>query len=508
MKYIIYCRKSSEDESHQVQSLETQIALLDEYSKKWDLNIVDRLHESRSARNDNHRPLFSSMIERIKKGEVEAILTAHIDRLSRNGSESAMIIKLFEEGKLKEIRTPSKIYNSIQDLLYMDFDFVFASHYSRNLSIRVKEGIQTKLKKGEFPNRTPIGYFNKEGKIYPDPIYSLPVKRAFELYATGEYSLKQIVNKINDEGYRSRGGQTIRKSTFERILKNPIYIGIVRVNGKNYNGIHESIISQELFDTVQNINNLKTRPRPIKHNFLYAGFVRCAECGCLFTPAVKVKRSLKKYLYYYCTNGKFICNQHKKYSRASDIQDMAQSIFDGLSNAMNSEIAKLSLESYYQSIKDEVGFEEQTKTNLDFQIKKNKEKQNKLLDLLLEEKIVQETYDTKLATLKIEEKELIKQQTNFKPQDPDVTLELLNNFKTEAISLKKVFFEGDDEVKKDLLNSALWNFSVKDGKVANVRYKVLYEKLSETVKSADFATWLGDRDSDPDIQLQKLLSYH
>ena len=109
MKYIIYCRKSSEDDSHQVQSLETQITLLDELAKRSNLDVVDRLQESRSAKNVDNRPLFNSMIERVKNGEIDGLLVAHIDRLSRNGSESALITKLFEDGLLKEIRTPSKI---------------------------------------------------------------------------------------------------------------------------------------------------------------------------------------------------------------------------------------------------------------------------------------------------------------------------------------------------------------------------------------------------------------
>ena len=66
-------------------------------------------------------------------------------------------------------------------------------------------------------------------------------------------------------------------------------------------------------------------------------------------------------------------------------------------------------------------------------------------------------------------------------------MELLNNFRNETISLSKVFLEGDDEVKQDLLKSALWNFTVQDKRVASVWYKTLYEKLEKASKSSDFA---------------------
>lgn len=508
MKYIIYCRKSSEDEDRQTQSLETQITILDEYAKKCNLMIVDRLEESRSAKKSGNRPLFNSMIKRINSGEVEGILVAHIDRLSRNGTESAIITSLLEEGKLKEIRTPSNIFNSAQDILFMDINFAFSSYYSRNLSVRVKEGIQTKLKKGEFPNMAPLGYINKDKKIYSDSEFVPLVKRVFELYSSGSYSLKQLVNKLYDEGFRSKYGSKIWKSTYERMLKNPVYVGLIPYNDKIFKGIHEPIISEELFESCQNINKFKSRPRPIKHDFLYRGFVKCDVCGCMFTTSLKIKPSQKKYIYYYCTNGKFICDQHKSYLRDNKIKDLAQSIFDNISETFDSEIAQLSLEAYYQSIKDETKFEEQSKTNTQELINKNKAKQDKLLDLLLEEKITQETYDTKLELLKTEEKDLIKKQNNKKQTNPDVTLELLNNFKSEAISLKNVFSEGDDQVKQDLLNSALWNFSVKDGKVAKIRYKRLYEKVAKVSKSDDFAKWLRGRDSNPNTQIQNLQSYH
>jgi hypothetical protein len=75
--------------------------------------------------------------------------------------------------------------------------------------------------------------------------------------------------------------------------------------------------------------------------------------------------------------------------------------------------------------------------------------------------------------------------------DLDTTLELLKNFKNEAISLSKMFSEGDEEIKKDLLDSVLWNFSIKDKKLASIRPKILYEKLLNMPKSANFADWRG-----------------
>lgn len=504
MKYIIYCRKSSEDDSKQIQSLETQERLLVEYAQRAGLDVVEVLHESRSAKNDNNRPLFNSMLKKLQNGEIDGILVAHIDRLSRNGMESAKIIKLFEEGLLKEIRTPSRIYSTLQDLLYMDFDFVFASHYSRNLSIRVKEGMQTKVKKGEYPGQAPLGYENRDGKIYPHPKYSSLIRKVFELYSSGDYSLKQLSNTLYQLGYRSTNGGKIRKSTYDRMLRNPAYIGKIKYDGRIYDGIHTPLISEELYTTAQEVNLNKARPRPEKYKFLYRGFVKCDVCSCLCTASFKKGR----YIYYYCTNGKFLCEQHKSYMRDYVIEELAQGIFNNISDVVNSEIAQLSLEAYCNSLINDSEDTDKSLKRIDGQLAKLKQKEDRLLDLLLEEKITSEVYDEKLKSLGQETKRLNKQKKRIKKQKPEVTLELLQNFKTEAISLAKVFKEGDDQVKQDLLNSALWNFSVRDKKVAKVRYKTLYQKLINASISDDFATWLGDRDLNPDYILQRDVSCH
>src|ERR1700722_4518443 len=98
MRYFIYCRRSSEEESKQIQSLETQERELLEYATKYNLEIKEIIKESKSAKTDGNRPLFSKMFESISHGEASGVLVLHIDRLSRNGIESGKIIKLFEAG--------------------------------------------------------------------------------------------------------------------------------------------------------------------------------------------------------------------------------------------------------------------------------------------------------------------------------------------------------------------------------------------------------------------------
>lgn len=181
MKYLIYCRRSSED-TKQSQSLETQLNILNDFVARNNFEVVDKIVESKSAKEDGMRSGFTELLDRIAKGEADGILVAHIDRLSRNGTDSAKLTKLLTSGKLKEIRTPGKTYSTSNDILMMDIEFAMAAEYSRNLGIRIKEGNANKLRKGGFVGWAPIGYINREGRIVPDPKRSGFVRQGFEMY--------------------------------------------------------------------------------------------------------------------------------------------------------------------------------------------------------------------------------------------------------------------------------------------------------------------------------------
>ena len=138
MRYFAYCRKSSENDSHQAQSIETQIRILKEFSLNNNLDIADFIIETKSAKDDGNRPQFEEMLKRFAKKEAEGLLVCHIDRISRNWIEAGQISKLHDLGLIKEIRTPSKTYNTSADMFMMGIELASATYYSRNLSERVK----------------------------------------------------------------------------------------------------------------------------------------------------------------------------------------------------------------------------------------------------------------------------------------------------------------------------------------------------------------------------------
>ncbi len=491
MKYFIYCRKSSEEEGKQLQSLETQERILTDYARLHNLEVIDIIKEKKSAKTEHQRPKFTAIIDRIEKGEGDAILVIDTDRLTRNLLEGAKLLTMFEKGTLKEIRTRNLIYSSLESLNGLIDKIASATKYSRELQIKVLDGNASKLLKGEYPSFAPIGYVNKFPTIVFDPIRAPYIKEIFSLYETGDYSTKQLSKLMYEKGLRSVNGHKVSKSTVNRILRNPEYYGVIRRKGTIYKSQHIGLTDKNTFDTCQDILSGKHTGRSRTHTFLYRGYLNCAVCGCKYTAS----RKKTKYDYYYCTNSKGTCQEHRSYLSKNEVEGITLKLFKDFS--LDEEMADLSFEGYAEDFRKSNVSIGDMRGAIDNKIVTVKKNLNLLLDLLLAQKISQERYDEKNKELEGELVTLEVQLKNLKPTDVESTLELMGRFKREACDLPEIFMGGDDVVKADLLKGVLWNFSLKEGIIQSVQYKKPYSFIQNLSKTADIETWRRGRGSNP-----------
>ena len=91
----------------------------------------------------------------------------------------------------------------------------------------------------------------------------------FELYATGEYSIRGLHSYATEQGLTSRKGNSITHSSVAEMLKNPFYYGNFIWSGKQYHGKHPPIIEKALFDRVQAVISNKNRTRKSVRGFVY-----------------------------------------------------------------------------------------------------------------------------------------------------------------------------------------------------------------------------------------------
>ena len=369
-------------------------------------------------------------------------------------------------------------------MLYMDFDFVFAAHYSRNLSIRVKEGNKTKLEKGEYPGMAPLGYINKNAKIYPDPTRKKYIQKAFTLYNKGEHSLKAITEILYKDGFRTRlANKKVHKSVIQRIFRSPFYYGVISRNGLLYKGIHKPLVSKSLFDQVNNRLDDKNRTKRKTHDFLYRPFLSCENCKCQLTATIKKE----KYNYYYCTNGKGKCEEHKKYISESDMETLVKKHLKKFT--LKKHLADLSLDLYIEDLKNEYKDKISVKEVLSNRTEKIDKKLDNLLNLYLDGGIEKEKYSEKQKELKNEKTELETQLKQTKDISLEKTLELLYEIKNRACSFDELFSCDDKYVKQDVLNSLLWNLGIKEQKVASVQYKLPYAYFENLNETDDISIW-------------------
>jgi len=226
----------------------------------------------------------------------------------------------------------------------MNVEFGMANQFILDLSKNVKRGLKAKAEKGWFPSTAPLGYLNDKSKgkgrreiIKDHDRFSL-VKRMWELMFTGRYSPPKILNTANNKwGFRTVHGNPLSRSGIYRIFTNPFYYGwfeYPKGSSNWYKGSHEPMITAQEYDEVQILLGRKGRPRPKKHNFAFAGLVRCGQCGAMVTaeeknqvicsacrhkfssnnrlacpkcktPIEKMKEpTILKYVYYHCTKRK------------------------------------------------------------------------------------------------------------------------------------------------------------------------------------------------------------
>ena len=159
IKYCLYARKSSEDDERQALSIDSQIKEMIGKAEKAGAEIVETLRESKSAKASGCRPIFNQLLELIRDGECNSILTWAPDRLSRNAGDLGSLVDLMDQGLLHEIRTHGQTFtnNPNEKFLLM----ILCSQEkleNANRGINVKRGQKTQAEMGYRPCMPPLGY--------------------------------------------------------------------------------------------------------------------------------------------------------------------------------------------------------------------------------------------------------------------------------------------------------------------------------------------------------------
>jgi site-specific DNA recombinase len=311
---VIYVRVSSPRQKEEGFSIPAQLQFLREYGASKGMVIVNEFIDDETARSVG-RTQFGSMLKYLRKHpEVRCVLAEKVDRLYRNSEDEVKLAKLDPEIHFVKENTVHSRHSRASEKFVHRIRVAVSENYSDNLSEETIKGMTEKARQGIWPSAAPIGYLNvqlpsaKRG-IIPDPERASLVRRCYELYATGCYSMRALAKWALENGLRFRkSGKPVNKATLNVILHNPIYYGGFMWNGRMYAGSHEAIVSVDLWQRVQEVaaGRYAQRHRVVKHDLAFAGLMRCGHCGCAMVGEIKKER----YVYYHCSRGKGKCPEN------------------------------------------------------------------------------------------------------------------------------------------------------------------------------------------------------
>lgn len=355
----LYVRVSTDEQKRKGNSLLEQENRLIKYCETHNVKIKGIFREDYSAKNFN-RPEWKKLIAIIKKDrsrEINNILIVKWDRFSRNIELAYEMI-----GILRKYNTQATAIDQPVELSVPESSVVLAFYLSipeaenSRRALNTMRGIRLAKEMGRYPNKAPLGFINTEG--LDGRKYIKPIRHdaeiliwAFEQLAKNFYAVDEIRRMVNAKGLECS------KSNFWTLIRNPVYCGYVRIFSNDgtlqlVKGIHEPIISEDLFQEVQNV--IGTRRKAInkrdelKTIFVLKGYLRCPECDHLFTASVSKGRT-KKYAYYHCAK------QCKKRIRADQINESYNN------QLQQFQLSSGALELFEMILKEENTYEQRTK---------------------------------------------------------------------------------------------------------------------------------------------------
>lgn len=340
LKYCLYVRKSSESEERQVMSIDSQIKEMMKISERDNLEIVSIKQESHSAKETGQRPVFNELIEEIRNEKFNAVLTWAPDRLSRNAGDLGKVVDLMDAGKLQMIQTYGQTFsnNPNEKFLLMILGSQ-AKLENDNRGINVKRGQRSRVERGLWPGLAPLGYLNqrhmdKKAQVIVDEVRAPVIKKIFEKVAYENYSGRKVYNWLRHEiNFYTRGNKPLTLSGIYRVLDNTFYYGEFQYpkgTGEWRTGIHEPIITKELFEKAQTQLKRNNIVRETKE-FAFTKLFTCGKCGSGISAEEKWKQlkggGANRHIYYSCSRARDR-NCKNQYIREEDLIKQIISFID------------------------------------------------------------------------------------------------------------------------------------------------------------------------------------
>lgn len=317
----IYLRKSRADREAEARGEEETLArherILLDLAKRRGCHIGAIYREVVSGETISARPVMQRLLQEVESGMWDGVLVVEVERLARGDSiDQGVVARAFQYSDTKII-TPTKTYdpNNEFDEEYFEFGLFMSRREYKTIKRRLNAGRVSSVQEGKYcGNKPPYGYrrvkleHTKGYSLEPIPKQAEIVKLIYNWYTYGidgeRIGTVKITRKLNEMGVKTQTGKVWTQSSVICVLDNPVYTGKIRWNRRKamnkiengnvvksrprsadyilIEGLHEPIISQELYDAAQYYRH-KNPPVPTGLNNTVknplSGLIRCGKCG-------------------------------------------------------------------------------------------------------------------------------------------------------------------------------------------------------------------------------------
>ena len=317
IRCAIYTRKSSEEGlDKEFNTLDAQRESGINYVKSqvhqgWEV-ISEHYDDGGFSGGNMNRPALKRLLNDIKSGLVDMIVIYKIDSLTRSLTDFSKMVEVFDKHCVSFVSVTQN-FNTYDSMGRLTLNVLLSfAQFEREVSgERIRDKIQASKKKGMWVGGPlPLGYDVVDKKLLINEKEANIIRLIFEKYLSCK-SPQYLADWLNENGYRTKskitktgkawGGKMFDRAHLYRVLDNQIYLGKIHCRGEFFEGQHEAIISQELWDKVHRLKNTPVVDKgPINQTFNFKtlkGLLFCGCCDCRMVPTRGHKKG-KEYHYY------------------------------------------------------------------------------------------------------------------------------------------------------------------------------------------------------------------
>jgi len=335
VRCAIYTRKSSEEGLDQeFNSLDAQregaeAFIASQKAEGWTC-LPERYDDGGFSGGSMERPALARLLRNIDTGGIDCVVVYKVDRLSRSLLDFSRIMETFDKHGVSFVSVTQQ-FNTTHSMgrLTLNILLSFAQFEREIIGERIRDKVAAQKRKGKWAGGVPVlGYdVDRNGpspRLVINAREAAQVREIFALYLE-KGSLQPVVGELTRRGWVNKrrvtkkgqqlGGRPFDKATLHVLLTNPILTGKIVHKGEAYEGEHEAVIDQEVFDQVQSLlkSNGRTGGAEVRNKYgaLLRGLLKCKGCGHAMTHTFSSGRKGRFYRYYRCVraikSGAHVC---------------------------------------------------------------------------------------------------------------------------------------------------------------------------------------------------------